>query len=253
MTFSYPGFYWHHYQKNQLTSTNECIRNLNGFGKEDIVLSALEQTKGRGLDKNTWHSQAGKNVLMSLAFNPLLEDASRQFEISTAIALGVLDMLKSFLPDQDDFFIKWPNDIYAGDFKICGMLIEHQLIGSSINQTIAGIGLNVNQDNFPDFLPNPTSMKILSDMEFNTDEVLSGVIKYISKRLVAQRTDSEGQKDEYLQSLYRREGFWPFVFQDEKIIARISGIDQYGQLELQTESGNYITAAMKEISYLIFS
>ncbi len=253
MTFSYPGFCWHHYHKNQLTSTNECIRALKGFGKVDIVLSAREQTKGRGLDKNTWHSEAGKNILMSLAFNPLLEDASRQFEISTAIALGVLDMLKSYLPDRNDLFIKWPNDIYAGDFKICGMLIQHQLIGSSINQTIAGIGLNVNQDVFPDYLPNPVSMKMLCDREFDVDEVLAGITKYISKRLLEQRIDAEGQKAEYLQSLYRREGLWPFMFQGEKINARISGIDQFGQLMLQTESGKLITAAMKEISYLIFS
>lgn len=252
MTFSFPGFCWHHYHKNILSSTNECVRSLEGFGKDDIVLTALEQTKGRGMDKNTWHSEVGKNILMSLAFNPLLDDASRQFEISTAIALGVLDVLKSFLPNQDDLFIKWPNDIYAGDFKICGMLIEHQLIGSSIKQTIAGIGLNVNQDVFPDNLPNPVSMKMLSGMEFNPDDVLSGITMYISKRLLEQRADAEGQKSEYLQSLYRRDGFWPFLFQAEKINARIIGIDQYGQLKLQTESGNHITAAMKEISYLIF-
>jgi BirA family biotin operon repressor/biotin-[acetyl-CoA-carboxylase] ligase len=155
----------------RVDSTNdEARRHISEIDNLSVV-SALEQTKGRGQRGNRWSSQPGENLTFSLVVKDFRIKANEQSAISQATALSLVDLLSRH---EIKARIKWPNDIYAGDEKICGILIENSLKGSEIDWSIIGIGLNVNQTAFPEDLPNPTSMKLCTanSNPYNTREIL---------------------------------------------------------------------------------
>ena len=141
----------------RVDSTNdEARRHISEIDNLSVV-SALEQTKGRGQRGNTWLSMPGENLTFSLIVKDFRIKANEQSAISQATALSLTKILGRYGIEAR---IKWPNDIYAGDNKICGILIENSLKGMEIDWSIIGIGLNVNQTSFPEDLPNPTSMRL---------------------------------------------------------------------------------------------
>lgn len=155
----------------RVDSTNdEARRHISEIDNLSVV-SALEQTKGRGQRGNRWSSQPGENLTFSLVVKDFRIKANEQSAISQTTALSLVDLLSRH---EIKARIKWPNDIYAGDEKICGILIENSLKGSEIDWSIIGIGLNVNQTAFPEDLPNPTSMKLCTGNSnpYNTREIL---------------------------------------------------------------------------------
>ena len=155
----------------RVDSTNdEARRHISEIDNLSVV-SALEQTKGRGQRGNRWSSQPGENLTFSLVVKDFRIKANEQSAISQATALSLVDLLSRH---EIKARIKWPNDIYAGDEKICGILIENSLKGSEIDWSIIGIGLNVNQTAFPEDLPNPTSMKLCTGNSnpYNSREIL---------------------------------------------------------------------------------
>ena len=149
-----------------IDSTNEeCRRRISDIDNLSVV-AALSQTSGKGQRGNVWLSEAGQNLTFSIVLKfpakglkaemePML--AYDQFVLSEITSLAIVDLLADFGIEAK---IKWPNDIYVSGKKICGILIENSLKGQGIDWTIIGIGLNVNQFNFPVNLPNPTSMRI---------------------------------------------------------------------------------------------
>ena len=155
----------------RVDSTNDEARRQISEIDNLSVVSALEQTKGRGQRGNRWSSQPGENLTFSLVVKDFRIKANEQSAISQATALSLVDLLSRH---EIKARIKWPNDIYAGDEKICGILIENSLKGSEIDWSIIGIGLNVNQTAFPEDLPNPTSMKLCTGNSnpYNTREIL---------------------------------------------------------------------------------
>ena len=143
------------------------------------VIAAYEQTAGRGQRENIWLSEPGKNLTASIVLKhdgTILSrvSADNQFIISEMISKAVVGLLADYGVDAR---IKWPNDIYVGDKKICGILIEHTLRGSSIINSIIGVGLNVNQTEFDESLPNPTSLAAERNLEnFDLNELLVRLI-----------------------------------------------------------------------------
>ena len=155
----------------RVDSTNdEARRHISEIDNLSVV-SALEQTKGRGQRGNRWSSQPGENLTFSLIVKDFRIKANEQSAISQATALSLTKLLGRYGIEAR---IKWPNDIYAGDNKICGILIENSLKGMEIDWSIIGIGLNVNQTSFPEDLPNPTSMRLCTGNSnpYNTREIL---------------------------------------------------------------------------------
>lgn len=147
---------------NSVDSTNdEAKRNISNLDNLS-VLSTLSQTKGRGQRGNIWLSEPGENLLFSIVLkSPFLTiQAYDQVVISQITSLAVVDLLAAH---DIEAKIKWPNDIYVGDKKICGMLIENTVLGNWITSSVIGIGLNVNQRNFDVSLPNPTSISLCQD------------------------------------------------------------------------------------------
>ena len=120
------------------------------------------QTAGRGQAGNSWESEAGKNLLFGLLFHPREVEANRQFILSQAVALSICETLSDY---AEDIRIKWPNDIYWKDRKICGMLIENTLVGRCIENCIIGAGININQQTFCSDAPNPVSLRQITGKE----------------------------------------------------------------------------------------
>lgn len=119
------------------------------------VVTAMSQTQGRGQGDHTWSSESGKNILLSIVLKSPGLPARRQNEVSILAASSVMKLLKNHGIKS---WMKPPNDIYVRDRKICGILIEHAIRGQRISWSIIGIGLNVNQKVFDEYIPNPTSM-----------------------------------------------------------------------------------------------
>ena len=168
-------------------STNsEAKRRLAELGNISII-ATKSQTAGRGQKTNRWFSESSRSLTFSLVVKDLCLKAWEQSTISEVTAQAVVDTLASYGIDSK---IKWPNDIYCGDKKICGILIENSLMGEHINWSIIGIGLNVNNITFPDNLPNPTSMALRSGYEYHLEEVLEKLIARLTSGLSDFRFDN---------------------------------------------------------------
>lgn len=151
---------------DRVKSTNDEARRHISEIDNLSVLSALEQTDGRGQHGNKWSSQPGENLTFSIVIKDFRIKSNEQSAISQVTALSLTDFLESH---EISAKIKWPNDIYVGDEKICGILIENALKGQEIDWSIIGIGLNVNQLTFPDNLPNPISMRLCNKNKYPYD------------------------------------------------------------------------------------
>ena len=205
------------------------------------------QDSGRGQRGNHWESERGKNLLFSLVFAPDME-AARQFRLSQAAALSIVATLRPYCPGA--LTIKWPNDIYYGDCKLAGMLLEHELQGSRILRTTLGIGLNVNQDGFHSDAPNPISLRQIVGHELPRQAILEDFLaqweSYLSKAL-----SSESLQEEYKEVLYRRKGLHAYRDAMGEFRAQFDDILSDGHLRLRLENGDIRTYAFKEVAYII--
>lgn len=218
------------------------------------VVSAIEQTAGRGQRGNRWEAAPGKNVTLSILLRPQSIDARSQFMVSEIVSLSIVNVLKRYLRECE-VSIKWPNDIYVGDRKICGILIENSLMGSIINHTIAGIGLNVNQRQFVSDAPNPVSIFQLTGTETSIDEIRESLCNEILRMM--HKFDDTGSFDElhmmYQTALWRRDGFHLYRSrgEGEAFEARIGGVSETGMLTLVDKDGNSTDYAFKEVAAVL--
>lgn len=209
-----------------------------------------EQTAGRGQRGNSWESEPGKNITASLFFHPLDFEAKDQFIISEAIALAITEFLQQFGIQPK---VKWPNDIYVDDKKICGILVEHSVTGRNITRTIAGFGININQTIFLSNAPNPVSLKILTGLEYDLTKLRMSLIELLEKYLKIL-DKSEFIHTRFHKLLWRLDGNY-YNFYDRKkgenINAKIDSVAINGILSLQTKEGENRQYAFKEVEFII--
>ena len=242
-------------------STNTRLMAERDSLPDRNVYAALYQTAGRGQKGNRWESRAGENLTFSILFKPEALPAADQFILSQIVALGLTDYLaeKGLAAT-----IKWPNDIYTGDRKICGTLIEPVLAEGRVSAAVAGIGLNINQVQFDPTLPNPTSLACETGRQFDIREELPVLFGHIFGRYdrISSPYARNGYDAEYMEHLYRR-GEW-HAFEElpvsvvptehrsgSRIEARILGIDPDARILLEHRNGTIHTYGFKEIKYLI--
>ena len=241
-------------------STNEEARRRISEIDNLSVLSAYEQTSGRGQRGNTWTSNAGENLLFSvvLKFSPEYSglgglEARDQFILNEIAALSVVDFLRSYGIHAQ---IKWPNDIYVGSRKICGILIENSLRGNRLSSSIIGIGLNINQRNFDINLPNPTSMAIVSGIGTDIRKALEEITDTFRSICETMLASSEGRTrlhSLYLSRLWRLDEEHSYVetATGKAFTGTIKGVSPTGRLLIETADGSLKEFAFKEISYII--
>jgi len=218
--------------------------------KEGSVIITDHQTNGKGTDNNTWESEKGKNITFSLILYPSFK-ADQQFVLNKAISLGIRDFLMAELA-QNDITIKWPNDIYIGNKKVCGILIQNSVIGIHLDYVVVGIGLNVNQTNFTSDAPNPVSLKMVTGTDYNLDELLQKLLNFLFEKYSQVKPETSHEiENEYIKSLYRLMEWHEYILKDVITLARITGTNAYGQLELEHKNGQVFTYDLKEVKFII--
>ena len=232
-------------------STEDVLRNRIPSYDNLSVVAARLQTAGRGQRGNRWCSGKGENLTFSILLKfgnsggfPSLP-VSGQFSISEAISCGICDYLAS---KGIDSRIKWPNDIYVRNRKICGMLIENSLAGSDISSSVVGIGLNVNQRVFPPQLVNPTSMSLLTGNEYLLEEELIILTGFLFPGGILP-----DRRDDYLSRLYRIGEFHEYTDCSDGSVfeGKITGVTKDGLLQVENRKGELKEFAFKEINYII--
>jgi len=234
-----------------LPSTNQYCELLDLDTVEEFtVVWAHTQSAGIGQRGNRWESEPGANLTFSLILKPRFLDAAHPFRITQTVALGLSDMLKELLPGRK-VRIKWPNDIYVDGGKICGTLIVNKVQGTHIESSVCGIGLNVNQTRFPDWIPNPVSLCALSGRRHDLHTLLDGLIQSIRQRYRQLQHDGADAIDKpYLERLLHYRTPTRYAYQGHVVEATIHGVDSYGRLLLARRDGTVLCCQMKEISLL---
>lgn len=243
---------------SEVASTNTYLKQIANDSPHGLVVATDNQTAGRGQRGNTWESAPGMNLTFSLLLKPRHIAPAMQFAISEAVALGIVDALRLCLPPglRSEVKVKWPNDVYVGDRKICGILIEHSLSGSAIGWTVAGAGVNVNQREFLSDAPNPVSLFQLT----GEDRDLGGLLESATEAVLtlfgmADSEDPQGRcllHRRYLSELWRGEGFHPYALPNgECFMGRIVDIAPDGMLTLATEEGATRRFAFKEVAAIL--
>lgn len=236
-------------------STNTYLSRMAAMLPGGTVIHTPEQTGGRGQRGNSWESAPGLNVQFSMLLKKPAVPVANQFSISEAVSLAVVETLTQY---ADGFSIKWPNDIYHCDRKICGMLIEHSVMGSGINHSIVGVGINVNQTEFLSDAPNPVSLAQIIGREVPVEEMLHKVCEAIERRCAfetyTERSFSD-LHDEYLSHLYRCDGdYHNFILPSgETFEARIADVEPVGTLILERADGSRQGFAFKEVAFALAS
>ena len=226
-------------------STNRWLREYEpptDAPGQPLVVWADYQTAGKGQGTNRWESERDKNLLFSILYHPLHIQANRQFTISMAISLAIVDALEQQI---GDVCIKWPNDIYWRNAKIGGILIENRLLGQTIKDSVIGVGLNVNQRQFKSDAPNPISLWQIHGHETDRGALLDTILErftyYNNKEL----------RQQYVGKLYRRKGFHPYCDQDGTFMAEFKDVEDDGHLILYREDGSLSRYAFKEVQFII--
>ena len=246
------------------TITLDSVDSTNNYAKtlpvdpdntRPVVVITDNQTAGRGQRGNSWESEPGANLTFSLVVYPRWMSPARQFELSMLVSLGIINGLRAYVDNPEWLKIKWPNDIYFGNRKLAGILIENSVSEQCIERSIIGIGLNINQKEFCSDAPNPISLCHVTGFDVNRDSVLNNVVENIIDMLESYADNPE--PDElcalYDKLLWRNDGeYYEWIEPDGRVIeARIESVDVDGRLHLQLADGSSKSYLFKEIAYVL--
>lgn len=238
---------------NEVDSTNSFLEREAPTIKDTVMVVAHNQTAGHGQRGNGWESAPGENLTFSALYHPESFRATDQFAISEATTLAVVDFIAMHGTKAK---VKWPNDIYVGDKKICGILIQNSLMGNEISHSILGVGININQTRFLSDAPNPVSLKQLTGETYNLEILTAKVADCLERRLkiiygIQNRTRLH---NEFICNLWRGDGkFHPFcdTASGENFEAMIDDIAPDGVMTLKLLNGTYRPYRFKEVSFIL--
>lgn len=217
--------------------------------QEGTVFLAYSQKNGRGQINNQWESEAGKNLTFSLVLKPGFLEIIDQFMISKVVTLGIYSSLKNYV---DNLKIKWPNDIYAGDRKLGGILIENSIMSGQITSSVIGIGLNINQEKFISNAPNPVSLKQLTGSEFELMPLLHGIIENIISFYALLKNDNFAVVNKlFHEKLYRFGEEHRYKSENAEFTGKITGVNEIGQLLIENENGDLRQFHFKEVEFIL--
>jgi len=233
-------------------STNTVAQQLQRENRasEGCTVITGHQTAGRGQRGNQWEAAAHENLTLSVVWYPTFLAATEQFLLSQAVALAALDWARRWLgaSGETSLRVKWPNDLYAGNQKLGGILIENTLSGSKIQYSIVGIGLNVNQQDFA--VPTATSLSALTGRHYDLAEAAARLLECLEARYLQLRAGRVGQlRRDYLVALYRYRQPHRFLVDGQEIMGEIVGVEDDGRLAVQMPGGVRLFG-MQEIRYL---
>ena len=244
-------------RRTRTPRTKKIVLNDKRTKKIQLV-TADYQTHGHGQVNTVWESARGENLLFSFLFRPQHITAGEQFFLSEIACLAVAHTLDAY---TEVISVKWPNDVYHHDRKICGMLLRHTLSGAQISATLVGIGLNLNQKQFVGDAPNPVSLRQIIGRPVNREEVLCRFAHHFDRLLRAVTPPDPDERlaqrqrlhREYLRRLYHRDGVHDYVdtASGENFSAHIVDVAPTGQLTLRTTDGRLRHYHFKEVRFVV--
>ena len=233
-----------------IDSTNEFLKGLSA--QQDLenftVVTAENQTKGKGQRGTIWNSEVGKNLIMSVLVRDFLTDINAIFNLNIAFSLAVIAALKK--KNIPDLSIKWPNDILSANKKIGGILIENSIKSDAAILSIVGLGLNVNQTNF-EGLPKASSLSIVIGQNLDKEELLSEIMANLEKNVAESLQNPTNLRQQYVDLIYKKEIPMPFMNQNnKKFMGIIQGISPIGRLLVLLVDDSVVEFDIKEVQML---
>lgn len=229
---------------------SEMLRQMKPV--EGTIIYTFEQYKGRGQRGNSWYSEPNKNIALSLILHPTFMKIDEQFLLTKIVSLAVSDLMAELIKNSDaKVKIKWPNDIYINDKKIAGILIENTVVEKHIQNSVIGIGINVNQTNFNSDSGIPVSLKLLTGTEFDLKQLISKLCGFLEARYLQLKAGKQEHLDHlYLQRLYRINE-WKMYSANENIFeGRIHSVSKKGKLQIELHNTEIKEYDLKEITFL---
>lgn len=235
----------------QIDSTNAYLqRKQSEADIRNWVVSADEQTAGKGMGSNNWESEVGKNLTFSLALDVSFLPAERQFLLSEAVALGLIHALDVLLP-AEKLHIKWPNDIYYENRKLAGILINSTIKATMMDVSIVGIGLNVNQMQFQDWPTHPISLQQITGKEYDLQSLLEQVAESLYNEVKVLKTNPTAIEQNYLKRLFRYRTWADYEVDGKVLRLFMTGIDAFGRLMMVDGQQALHTFDIKEIKFVL--
>lgn len=235
----------------QIDSTNAYLQRLQSeCDIRNWVVSADMQTAGKGMGSNSWESEVGKNLTFSLALDVSFLPAEKQFLLSEAVPLGIVEVLDKLLP-VEKLSIKWPNDIYYENRKLAGILINSTIKANMMGISIIGIGLNVNQMQFQDWPTHPISLKLIMGKEYALQPLLEQLAEHIIIKVEQLKADPATIEQDYLKRLFRYRTWADYEVGGKVLRLLMTGIDPFGRLQLVDEQQTLYTFDIKEIKFVL--
>ena len=235
---------------DSVDSTNNFAANLLSTTNvvEGTVIMTDCQSDGRGQRGAEWVSKPKENLTVSVVFHPSFLSPKYHFALNEVVSLALVDVLEE--AGIKDVSVKWPNDIYIGAKKIAGVLIENTISGNRLKNSIVGVGLNVNQTDFPKSL-SAVSMKTALYRDCSVEEVLEKVCQKLEYWYLLLRRKKGGELDTaYAEKMLGIGVARNFMFEGTEIVATVQGIDEFGRLLLTTEGKELLVVSVKEIIWL---
>ncbi|MCC5937896.1 MAG: biotin--[acetyl-CoA-carboxylase] ligase [Lunatimonas sp.] len=229
-------------------STNDVALEFIRSGKAShgMVFWTQKQTKGKGQRGNSWFSEPDKNLTFSIVLKHSALDVSSIFLLNVAVSLAVHAVLREFI---DSILIKWPNDfVDAKKGKIGGMLIENSISGHQVEYSVIGLGINVNQSQFP--FPGATSLSLLANREFSLESLIQDLLLSMETNYMkVVRGEVSTLLPAYLNHLYRFQQ-WAMYDDGAAFEGKIVGVSSDGRLLVQKQNGETHRYSLKSIKFL---
>ena len=233
-----------------IDSTNDFLKALSSQDELDnfTVVTAENQTKGKGQMGAKWQSESGKNLIMSALVKDFLHDNKQVFNLSIIVSLAVIETLNSF--DIPNLCIKWPNDIMSYNKKIGGILIENSLKSDGRIVSVVGLGLNVNQTNFTE-LPHGSSLAVITGNSFDKDLLPALIVEKMKKKIELWENSSAVFWNQYFNSLFRKGIPMPFKnLSGQNFMGIIQGVSSTGKIQILLEDDSVSEFDIKEVQML---
>lgn len=242
-------FKYHHF--DEIDSTNAYLqRKQSECDIRDWVVSADAQSAGKGMGNNSWESEVKKNLTFSLAVDMGFLPAEKQFLLSQAVPLGIIEVLDESL-HSEKLSIKWPNDIFYENHKLAGILINSTIKTNLMDISIIGIGLNVNQIKFKNWPTNPISLKMITGKDYDLQPLLEQIAKHIIIKVNQLKSNPTTIEQDYLKRLFRYHTWADYEANGKVMRLFMMGIDNFGRLLLKDEGQHSYCFEVKEIKFVL--
>ena len=233
-----------------IDSTNEFLKGLSVKQAVEnfTVVTAENQTKGKGQMGSVWVSEPSKNLIVSVLIKDFAKNSNQIFDVNIAVSVSIIQALEGFgIPELS---IKWPNDIMSYNKKIGGILIENSLKSNGEIVSIVGLGLNVNQTNFEN-LPKASSLATICNAVFDKEEILLKIIEKLEHNILFWNKNKESLRLDYINSLFKKGIPMPFSDANQQnFMGIIQGVSSIGKLEILLEDDTVSEFDIKEIQML---